>query len=367
MTQAWIWACSPTSCGNLSIVVLLICVSLSRTVGAPDVSPAQDLLERLEHAALVHRLAQGGVDLLQLRFAVRHDARVANDLEHGDVSAAVANRHDVFQLHTERFDDAAQAAALVDAGAGDAYEGSAGQGWRRPGSDLRSVDRDRLGLLTLSGLDHPLCADHRLAARHLVQVAHECVDADEFGVLLQRRGAPLDVDVRGRVQLQRVVQFPRPCHQVEDVLLLQRGRVQGVAVGFCYDRAVLEDVAVAGTDPLCDAQRRPQAGPAGARTDPHARLVELLDALPYAIVHLAVGTYDRAVEVEHQQRDQCPLTCSPSCSSCSSVAAAGAPVSGSAPRWFLGKAITSRMLSVPARNITSRSRPQAMPPWGGAP
>src|SRR5690625_3158680 len=263
MTQAWIWACSPTSCGNLSIVVLLICVSLSRTVGAPDVSPAQDLLERLEHAALVHRLAQGGVDLLQLRFAVRHDARVANDLEHGDVSAAVANRHDVFQLHTERFDDAAQAAALVDAGAGDAYEGSAGQGWRRPGSDLRSVDRDRLGLLTLSGLDQPLWADHRLAERHLVQVAHECVDADEFGVLLQRRGAPLDVDVRGRVQLQRVVQFPRPCHQVEDVLLLQRGRVQGVAVGFCYDRAVLEDVAVAGTDPLRDAQDRKSVGQGG--------------------------------------------------------------------------------------------------------
>ena len=45
----------------------------------------------------------------------------------------------------------------------------------------------------------------------------------------------------------------------------------------------------------------------------------------------------------------------------------GAPVSGSAPDWVFGKAITSRMLSSPARIATRRSMPKAKPPWGGAP
>ena len=39
----------------------------------------------------------------------------------------------------------------------------------------------------------------------------------------------------------------------------------------------------------------------------------------------------------------------------------------SMPRLFFGKAITSRMLSSPQISMTSRSRPSAMPPCGGAP
>ena len=35
--------------------------------------------------------------------------------------------------------------------------------------------------------------------------------------------------------------------------------------------------------------------------------------------------------------------------------------------WVLGKAITSRMLKVPTKNIIKRSKPRASPPWGGAP
>ena len=46
---------------------------------------------------------------------------------------------------------------------------------------------------------------------------------------------------------------------------------------------------------------------------------------------------------------------------------AGAPVSGSAPEVAFGKAITSRMLSRPARIATNRSIPIAIPPCGGAP
>ena len=33
----------------------------------------------------------------------------------------------------------------------------------------------------------------------------------------------------------------------------------------------------------------------------------------------------------------------------------------------LGKAITSRILLVPANSITSLSKPKAIPPWGGVP
>src|SRR5947209_5367920 len=46
---------------------------------------------------------------------------------------------------------------------------------------------------------------------------------------------------------------------------------------------------------------------------------------------------------------------------------AGAPVIRSRAFWFLGKAMTSRMLVVRASIIARRSRPRAMPPWGGAP
>ena len=45
----------------------------------------------------------------------------------------------------------------------------------------------------------------------------------------------------------------------------------------------------------------------------------------------------------------------------------GAPVIGSDPDWVFGKAMTSRMLSSPAKMATNRSMPTANPAWGGAP
>ena len=45
----------------------------------------------------------------------------------------------------------------------------------------------------------------------------------------------------------------------------------------------------------------------------------------------------------------------------------GASVIGSQPDWVFGKAITSRMLSSPAKMATRRSSPTANPAWGGAP
>ena len=45
----------------------------------------------------------------------------------------------------------------------------------------------------------------------------------------------------------------------------------------------------------------------------------------------------------------------------------GAPVSGSAPDWVFGKAMTSRMFSSPTSSATNRSIPMAKPAWGGAP
>ena len=46
---------------------------------------------------------------------------------------------------------------------------------------------------------------------------------------------------------------------------------------------------------------------------------------------------------------------------------AGAPVSGSAPEAAFGKAITSRIESVPDSRAQIRSQPKAIPPCGGAP
>src|SRR5262249_24357257 len=46
------------------------------------------------------------------------------------------------------------------------------------------------------------------------------------------------------------------------------------------------------------------------------------------------------------------------------VIGVGAPVSGSRPEAVLGKAITSRMLLAPASSMSSRSQPDAIPPWG---
>ena len=57
----------------------------------------------------------------------------------------------------------------------------------------------------------------------------------------------------------------------------------------------------------------------------------------------------------------------PSSRSCSSDGSLGAPVSGSTPEDVFGNAITSRMLSRPVRNITTRSRPKANPACGGTP
>src|ERR1700730_1055127 len=53
--------------------------------------------------------------------------------------------------------------------------------------------------------------------------------------------------------------------------------------------------------------------------------------------------------------------------SCFGSAGAGASVITSSACWFLGKAITSRIVSWPAASITTRSRPYANPPCGGAP
>ena len=52
---------------------------------------------------------------------------------------------------------------------------------------------------------------------------------------------------------------------------------------------------------------------------------------------------------------------------CCSVTALGASISRSCPRCVFGNAITSRIWSTPAIIATSRSRPNAMPPCGGAP
>jgi hypothetical protein len=57
----------------------------------------------------------------------------------------------------------------------------------------------------------------------------------------------------------------------------------------------------------------------------------------------------------------------PSSVSWSSPTSEGEPVMRSKAPVVLGKGMTSRMDSSPARNMTSRSKPKAMPPCGGAP
>ena len=57
----------------------------------------------------------------------------------------------------------------------------------------------------------------------------------------------------------------------------------------------------------------------------------------------------------------------PSSRSWAGSTGAGASVIGSCACWFLGKAITSRMLSVPSPSMTMRSMPPAQPPCGGTP
>ena len=53
--------------------------------------------------------------------------------------------------------------------------------------------------------------------------------------------------------------------------------------------------------------------------------------------------------------------------SCPGFTSEGAPIIMSCAFLFIGKGITSRMLSSPARSITMRSTPGAIPAWGGAP
>src|SRR5688500_16500327 len=53
--------------------------------------------------------------------------------------------------------------------------------------------------------------------------------------------------------------------------------------------------------------------------------------------------------------------------SCFSATGLGACVRRHCARCVLGKAMTSRMDSAPAIIATMRSRPKAIPPWGGAP
>ena len=52
---------------------------------------------------------------------------------------------------------------------------------------------------------------------------------------------------------------------------------------------------------------------------------------------------------------------------CSGVIGAGASVSGSTPPPDFGKAITSRIESLPDSSAQIRSQPNAIPPCGGAP
>src|SRR5690606_5599927 len=127
----------------------------------------------------------------------------------------------------------------------------------------------------------------------------------------------------------------------------------------------LEDVGVVRAQPGGDLLRHPEPGAAGAGRDRHAGTAGALSSVPDALLHEAVGTDDGAVEIEDQQRDH--RVRKPSSASCSASKGAGACVSGSPPRWFLGKAMVSRMLGTPASSMTSLSKPQATPPCGGAP
>src|SRR5258707_1017904 len=58
---------------------------------------------------------------------------------------------------------------------------------------------------------------------------------------------------------------------------------------------------------------------------------------------------------------------SPNSFSCLRSTGAGAPVIKSRAFWFLGNAMTSRMLVVPASTIVRRFTPKAMPPCGAGP
>src|SRR6516164_2242309 len=53
--------------------------------------------------------------------------------------------------------------------------------------------------------------------------------------------------------------------------------------------------------------------------------------------------------------------------SCAGDATDGASVIKHVPDWVFGKAITSRIDLQPAKSMTIRSRPSAIPPCGGAP
>src|SRR5262249_8471731 len=57
----------------------------------------------------------------------------------------------------------------------------------------------------------------------------------------------------------------------------------------------------------------------------------------------------------------------PSAGSCSGKTEAGAFVMRSMPEVVFGNAMTSRSDDAPAAIAQMRSRPRAMPPWGGAP
>src|SRR3989344_5793245 len=50
-----------------------------------------------------------------------------------------------------------------------------------------------------------------------------------------------------------------------------------------------------------------------------------------------------------------------------SVGTDGAPIIKSRPSPVFGKAITSRIFGSSNKMLSNRSRPQAIPPWGGAP
>ncbi|MBM2844669.1 MAG: hypothetical protein HW404_2506 [Anaerolineales bacterium] len=68
-----------------------------------------------------------------------------------------------------------------------------------------------------------------------------------------------------------------------------------------------------------------------------------------------------------QPAHACRTICRCSSRSCAGSAGDGAPAIMSRAAWFLGKAITSRMLGAPVSTMHSRSSPEAIPPCGGVP
>ena len=97
----------------------------------------------------------------------------------------------------------------------------------------------------------------------------------------------------------------------------------------------------------------------GAATLSNAELIAVL---------LRTGTAtDNVLQVAEQVLSHVGFESTPASFRCWAVIGAGASVSGSTPPPDLGKAITSRIESVPDSRAQMRSQPKAMPPCGGGP